>query len=350
MRLYKRTYGLRQICNIAVYIVHSACTIHILNLPDKNAKRDIVHGVRQLEEIGECWTCARRTLRILEISAAKWKIELPEEAVATFQRARSKWGAFESDMSPTSTVTDISPRPAPASVQQTSPQMISPTSSHPEQSQMQMMGSAIPHAQNGLFQGHIPSPASTTNDGRRSSGGLSLPPATAADLARMPNKPRPSTYLTQTQQEAWKNHQASRASTVGASGAKSSDNRSTRNTSPSILFGGVDSLVEESQDWWLRDQSALALGFDNWVDPGVDWNSINTSPQNSAGLMNNVTDGITNQADGANYDLNGYGNNYQGTNGNGYANGYGNANRGAKERGVQSNQQSVRQIDEMYYG
>ena len=53
MRLYKRSHGLRQICNIAVYIVHSACTIHLLNLPDKNARRDIVHGVKHLEEIAE---------------------------------------------------------------------------------------------------------------------------------------------------------------------------------------------------------------------------------------------------------------------------------------------------------
>jgi hypothetical protein len=37
------------------------------------------------------------------------------------------------------------------------------------------------------------------------------------------------------------------------------------------MFGGVDSLVEESQDWWLKDQSALALGFDNWIDAGTDW-------------------------------------------------------------------------------
>jgi hypothetical protein len=33
-------------------------------------------------------------------------------------------------------------------------------------------------------------------------------------------------------------------------------------------------LVEESQDWWLKDQSALALGFDNWVDGGTDWASL----------------------------------------------------------------------------
>ena len=50
MRLYKRSHGLRQICNIAVYILHTACTIHLLNLPDKNARRDITHGVKHLEE------------------------------------------------------------------------------------------------------------------------------------------------------------------------------------------------------------------------------------------------------------------------------------------------------------
>ena len=32
MRLYKRSHGLRQIPNIAVYIAHAACTIHLLNL------------------------------------------------------------------------------------------------------------------------------------------------------------------------------------------------------------------------------------------------------------------------------------------------------------------------------
>ena len=38
----------------------------------------------------------------------------------------------------------------------------------------------------------------------------------------------------------------------------------TRQVSPNTLFGGVDALVE-SQDWWLRDQASLAVGFDNWM-------------------------------------------------------------------------------------
>ena len=118
-----------------------------------------------------------------------------------------------------------------------------------------------------------------------------------------------------------------------------------------MLFGGVESLVEESQDWWLRDQSALALGFDNWVDPTAEWSSLNTSPPNNVGLVNNVSNGMMNGADGMSYDMNSYMNGYQGTDGNGGVHEYGNMNQGSKQRGVQeSNPQSVRQIDEMYYG
>ena len=94
MRMYKRTYGLRQICNIAVYIVHSACTIHLLNLPDKAATRDIIHGVKNLEEIAEDWLLARRTLGTLGLLSRKWKIELPEEARDVLLRTDAKYGTF----------------------------------------------------------------------------------------------------------------------------------------------------------------------------------------------------------------------------------------------------------------
>ncbi|KAL8686423.1 MAG: hypothetical protein Q9218_007117, partial [Villophora microphyllina] len=94
LRLYKRTYGLRQIVNLAVYITHTACTIHLLNLPEKNAIRDLIHGLKHLEEIAEGWLCARRTLRILSIVASKWSIELPEEAAKLLERTDIKFAAF----------------------------------------------------------------------------------------------------------------------------------------------------------------------------------------------------------------------------------------------------------------
>lgn len=92
MRLYKKLYNLRQICNIAVYMLHSACTIHLLNLPEKTAKRDIIHGVKHLEEIAEDWLCARRTLSIISVLARKWNCELPEEAAVTLKRTDEKYG------------------------------------------------------------------------------------------------------------------------------------------------------------------------------------------------------------------------------------------------------------------
>ncbi|PFH61220.1 hypothetical protein XA68_17975 [Ophiocordyceps unilateralis] len=110
MRQYKKIYNLRQICNIAVYMTHSACTIHLLNLPDKSARRDITHGVKHLEEMAEDWLCARRTLSILSVLARKWKCELPEEAVSVLKRTDEKYGSF-----------NTSEVPSPESSSRTSP-------------------------------------------------------------------------------------------------------------------------------------------------------------------------------------------------------------------------------------
>ncbi|KAI0540782.1 fungal-specific transcription factor domain-containing protein [Xylaria digitata] len=94
MRLYKKIYNLRQICNIAVYMLHSACTIHLLNLPEKTARRDIIHGVKHLEEIAEDWICGRRTLSIISVLSRKWRVELPDEAAQVLQRTDERWGTF----------------------------------------------------------------------------------------------------------------------------------------------------------------------------------------------------------------------------------------------------------------
>ncbi|KAL7628823.1 hypothetical protein AAE478_000338 [Parahypoxylon ruwenzoriense] len=115
MRLYKKLYNLRQICNIAVYMLHSACTIHILNLPEKTARRDIIHGVKHLEEIAEDWLCGRRTLSIISVLARKWNVALPDEASHVLRRTDERWGTFKtSDVpSPRSHIT-TSPSPSAA--------------------------------------------------------------------------------------------------------------------------------------------------------------------------------------------------------------------------------------------
>ncbi|KAK0641617.1 fungal-specific transcription factor domain-containing protein [Cercophora newfieldiana] len=129
MRLYKKTYNLRQICNIAVYMIHSACTIHMLNLPEKTAKRDVIHGVRHLEEIAEDWPCARRTLCIISVLARKWGVDLPEEAAAVLQRTDEKYGSFStSDVpSPNRSSTSMVPTPSPPSYPGSPPQPPQPS-------------------------------------------------------------------------------------------------------------------------------------------------------------------------------------------------------------------------------
>ncbi|KAI1376212.1 fungal-specific transcription factor domain-containing protein [Hypoxylon crocopeplum] len=121
MRLYKKLYNLRQICNIAVYMLHSACTIHILNLPEKTAKRDIIHGVKHLEEIAEDWLCGRRTLSIISVLARKWNVELPEEASHVLRRTDERWGTFKTSDVP-SPRSHMTTSPSPSAMTSTSPQ------------------------------------------------------------------------------------------------------------------------------------------------------------------------------------------------------------------------------------
>ena len=45
----------------------------------------------------------------------------------------------------------------------------------------------------------------------------------------------------------------------------------TRNMqSPSEMFGGVEQLIRDSQDWVYRDQTQIATGFGNWASMNMD--------------------------------------------------------------------------------
>ncbi|RMZ87408.1 hypothetical protein DV736_g5360, partial [Chaetothyriales sp. CBS 134916] len=254
-RLYRRTHGLRQICNIVIYIAHTACTIHLLNLPDKNANRDITHGIKHLEEMGECWTTARRTLLILHLCAERWNTKLPEEAEVAFRRCDAKWRMSLLETSS-------------ASLQQTNkftfdqkPGMFDFTFNTQARFYPSLSSAAVP------------SPADSM-DTKRSSGDLSMPPQSAADLTQNTNRIRPLTTLTKAQEDAWNAHQARLASASGSS--------AKRNTNAAKLFGGIESLIGESQDWWYKDQSQLALGFENWNAPTSDWSGFDANFNSNA--------------------------------------------------------------------
>lgn len=288
LRLYKRTHGLRQICNIVVYISHSASTVHLLNLPDKNAARDLVHGLKHLEEIGEGWLCARRTLGILQTVAGRWKIELPEEADKTLQRAKEKFGVLNSPDREATPKADNSMPPPPTPMQPLPPPITKPKA---EPNVNQHLNPANGISSNGFFPNTAPlaSPMPVP-DMPHLDGILTMPPPPTNDFN---TKSRQHSYvMPQTQQEMWNQSQAPQAPPV-------------QQTSPTMLFGGVDSLMQD-QEWWLRDSNQM---FANWN--GMEQEA---AMQGNAGFDNAT--GNMGYGDGV-YGINGAGMNGNGLNGNG---------------------------------
>ena len=277
LRLYKRTYGLRHICNIAVYIAHSACSIHLLNLPENNAMREIVQGLKYLEEIAESWLCARRTLGILDTVARRWKIKLPEEAVKILQRTKTKFSEYFDKETK-------SPKTEPASV------VIKKYPDH-NRSQHNYSSYVMPHhAFNNSF-GQGTSPLPTTPDGQWKGGATSLAPQPAAV---------PVQDLQQKQQQQQQEHlryllpvQPEQLWNTPDQSACSSPLPIHAEASPSILFNGVESLVEESQDWWINDQANL---FNNWYgsleqEAAMSCTSASSSTMSGNSLNGNGTHG-----------------------------------------------------------
>jgi len=256
LRLYKRTYGLRQIVNIAVYILHSACTIHLLNLPEKNAERDIVHGLKHLEEISESWLCARKTLAILQASSRRWNIQLPKDAGKVFHRTETKFG---DPLSPKIETTfpqhtqHHNTMPSVATTKNPDPAFANPTATAYPAPPPIPNTAPVPELQ------RAPIPASP------------LPAPTTTPAANFPSKPRRQSYapLPPHQQDLWNADRLSRNEPLAAQ------------TSPGVLFGGVDALmqdsqVQDSQDWWYKDEPQLS----------ANWNAMEAPPgQDSAGLM-----------------------------------------------------------------
>ncbi|KAJ5101775.1 Transcription factor [Penicillium alfredii] len=276
LRIYKRTYGLKQICNIVVYIAHTACTIHLLNLPDKTAQRDIIHGLKSLEEMAESWLCARRTLRILDISANKWQVELPAEANSVFEHTHTKWGSWGSwdqatspSTSDDSSITNTSLNPST-----TSPSRFSPSASHLPQAapieplpsnQVAMAGAPV----NPLYPSAstIPTSFPSMRAAHRTLGSQlqrpDFPPPEPTYLrpishvgyqfpALVPSGPSSSPQPNTTWYDATGTPMRAPATTP------------TSTASPISGFDGTEVLVQESQDWWSRNAAVLGIGIEDW--------------------------------------------------------------------------------------
>ncbi|KAK8060389.1 hypothetical protein PG996_010319 [Apiospora saccharicola] len=254
MRLYKKLYNLRQICNIAVYMLHSACTIHLLNLPEKTAKRDITHGIKHLEEIAEDWLCGRRTLSILSVLVRKWNVELPEEAAHSLQRADERWGTFSTSEvpSPKSHLT-ASPSPPAAKQENYSPAHLVTYGNGP--GSRMAPGSAIAPEMMGAFA------SGSTDFGKlpnmQAVGGAAVgktPTALNMDSVTGVTWRQPSLGHT------IPSYARSYAAVSSSSGDSTQPSRTaTRNVTPSSAY------AIDGSDWYLRDGANWQSSFDTWT-------------------------------------------------------------------------------------
>jgi len=235
-------------------MLHSACTIHLLNLPEKTAKRDITHGIKHLEEIAEDWLCGRRTLNILSVLVRKWNVELPEEAAHSLQRADERWGTFSTSEvpSPKSHLT-ASPSPPAAKQEHYSPAHLVP---YPNGAGARMApSSTLPSEMMGGF-----TPASTDfgklpNMETVGSAGVSKNPA-ALNIDAVTGV----TWRQPALGHTIPSYSRSYAAVSNSSGESSQASRTaTRNVTPSSAY------AVDGSEWYLRDGANWQSSFDTWT-------------------------------------------------------------------------------------
>ncbi|OQD81524.1 hypothetical protein PENANT_c027G02490 [Penicillium antarcticum] len=291
MRVYKRSYGLKQICNIAVYIAHTACTIHLLNLPDKNAQRDVIHGLKNLEEMAEGWLCARRTLRILDISANKWQVTLPPEATSIFERTHTKWGSWGSwdqanspsasdDSSPMATSATFQPATSPSRFTAGPPQYQSRRKADPSSLPANINTNTNTNPVSMVGPTSLSSQYASTSSVPLSFPSMAAHPSLAPQPQRPEFAPPEPTYLCPSVTYQFPAMTANAPSPSsphqtwydGVGTQIQGQNTTPASTaSPVSGYDGTENLVEESHDWWSRNAAIYNnMGVDGW---GGAWSS-----------------------------------------------------------------------------
>ena len=182
-----------------------------------------MHGVKHLEEISAGWICASRTLGILSLLAKKWEVELPDEAAAVLARTDRRNGPFSRPSDPMvdaqqSAILNLSSAPT-------------------------VMNPALKAQPSAVHQAPAPQPRQASDHA------YALP---SYDAKSMQAQIQPSVSPRNSNTE-----QTMTSQTMPYDGYQ-------KDPSPSEMFGGVDQLIRETQDWIYRDSQQVATGFENW--------------------------------------------------------------------------------------
>ncbi len=76
---YRQTYGLRRVTVLMAHITLSSSIIHLLNLPNPSASRNLSLSISSLRELSTAHAFATRCVHIITSLATQWNISLPVE-------------------------------------------------------------------------------------------------------------------------------------------------------------------------------------------------------------------------------------------------------------------------------
>jgi hypothetical protein len=187
-----------------------------------------VHGCKHLEEISAGWICASRTLAILSLLAKKWQVELPEEAAGVLARTDRKNVPFA--------------RPSDPLVD-------------PQQTFLNLTAAAVKAQQRSEAAPAVT--MSPTQQLAQSTGTYSVP---APQMSAAQTQNYPATDVPP------QNNSTDQQMTDQARLYQAFE----KVPSPGEMFGGVEQLIRDSNNWIYRDSEQVATGFDNWDDLSMD--------------------------------------------------------------------------------
>ncbi|KAF2809283.1 uncharacterized protein BDZ99DRAFT_443474 [Mytilinidion resinicola] len=79
MRLYRRHYSLRS-CNLLLtHILLSITTVHLINSSNPVSRRNLIDGLRAMEDMSTCHYFTARTFKIIYNLCQKWNLPFPDE-------------------------------------------------------------------------------------------------------------------------------------------------------------------------------------------------------------------------------------------------------------------------------
>lgn len=242
------------------------------------AKKDIVHGLKSLEEIAESWPCAHRTLRILDILARKWNVDLPNEARIILKRTHAKFGSWGSwdQVEPSSHTENASIPRSPQDPPVTSADYPIPDPmsgpAEPANSQVtSVMSSSTSFPQ---YQSNTPP--------------ILAPHQLDFMQSTQPTTSAASQHTVQTihghtgvdlEPNGWMKP----AGVVPTCG----DSNTAVSTQSPFLLDAPGNTADQNQEWWLKDQNSLAFGLENWPES---WDAVTTTPA-SADIVSSASDG-----------------------------------------------------------